>query len=80
MEEQKIIKVTHEQAVDIAMSAYIGEECQICGKVWNTLEELNKAHLICVGNKPLRFACKKCFNNKEENKSLEMDMSLSPLG
>lgn len=73
MEKQDFIEVEHDLAVDMALSMYIGKTCQICGKVWNSLDELKKANPICVNKKPLKFACQECFKEQETSTPVEAE-------
>ncbi len=55
------INATREQAVNIALSMYVGRQCSVCGIVWDTLDKLKEADPVCSGKDPMTFACGKCF-------------------
>jgi hypothetical protein len=65
MEKISTIEVTYEEAVNLALSRYLGEECKYCGKKYETLEDLSVTVWAGYHEKG-RLACKKCWdvNNK----------------
>ncbi len=63
------IQTSHEGAVNIALSAYLGESCKYCGFTAKSLEDLYDKDVVWVGyHSKGRWACKSCF---EKNKITE---------
>ena len=62
------INVTHENAVKIAMSFYLGEHCKFCGKEYKTLGDLQDT-VFAGYHEHGRLACQSCWNEhaKAEN-------------
>ena len=55
--------VSRADALKIAMSAYLGEQCKFCGKTYKTLEDLNDT--VWAGpHEHGRLACVKCWNEQ----------------
>ena len=56
----------HDALVRACMCAYLGERCKFCGKVYDTIEQLNDT-VFAGCHKHGRLACKSCWDaNKEQ--------------
>jgi len=61
MSEEIGFEVSHESAVKIALSMYLGEKCKYCGKEYKTLEDLSDT--VWAGyHEHGRLACQSCWN------------------
>ena len=62
----KVLEVSREVAVNLALAMYLGESCKYCGKVYETLDDL-KDTVYAGYHEHGRLACQKCWN--ENNKA-----------
>lgn len=59
--EELYFRVSEEDAVKIALSAYLGEHCKYCGKEYHTLADLEET--VWAGYHELgRLACQSCWD------------------
>ncbi len=63
MEGQQIT-VSNEQAIRLALSAYIGERCTVCGHEFNSVEDIKERDPRCSGKDEhgILLACRRCFD------------------
>lgn len=52
--------------LNVALKLYVGEKCSICKKKFKSISDIFKKDLICSGKNPLKFACKKCWDKKND--------------
>jgi len=60
--KSEFIKIPQTQAVDLALSMYVGEVCTECEHEFDSVEDIKKRVPICSGKDPLTFACKECWD------------------
>jgi len=59
--EKKLLSLSKESAVKLALSMYLGESCKYCGKKFETLESLENTVYAGYHSKG-RIACKECWD------------------
>lgn len=57
------IQTSHEQAMRMAPSMYVGYECTGCGHRFSSVEDLEERNPKCSGKDEngIKLACSKCF-------------------
>ena len=55
------MKISKKQALNIALSAYLGEKCKYCKKEYKTIKDLDDT-VFAGYHENGRLACKECWN------------------
>jgi hypothetical protein len=60
--------------LNLSILKYLGKKCEVCSKVYDTIETFKQADPICTSNdvaQDIKLACRECFeqSKKEENKT-----------
>lgn len=62
---EELITMSPDNAVDMALSMYIGYTCTVCGHKFNSVEDIKNRDPKCSGKDEtgIKLACKECFAN-----------------